>query len=171
MSKLNKDAALVVLNQDIPVDVKLTRGEVIDLIIDSTVEELQAALEQAQAAVRAAQEVTLTQAQIAKLLKDVKVAIRNGGYNEESKTYLVLTAHVACPPELGEGYQKARQEEAAARKALEQFSNRSAAKSAILRKLLEGTDQGKDLLTRIQAVKQELKSKAMASAVQLLLKG
>ena len=63
-----------------------------------------------------------------------------------------------------EELERAQRELDACKTALDQFRNRAAAKTTILRRMLDGTQQGKDLLKNIQAVKTELRVRALAAA-------
>jgi hypothetical protein len=165
MSKV-KEEALAVLSQELPVDMKLTRGEVIDLIIDSTVQDLETQVKDLEVQIKEANSFKITQAQLLKHFKDVEFNLQ--GWNND----ISLVTKIPLPNEFIDQL-KARdalvKQQRNVRTALNQFNNRAAAKTAILRNLLNGTEKGRDLLGRLDKLKIDLKTKALQSAAQMTL--
>lgn len=165
---MSVENALCTVSQELPVETKLTRSEIIDLVIESVHEDLNKKKDELERALNSLRKVQLTP-EIEKLVLSrtvVSIYVPYDGGQPTLSATVNDNDHFPLPKELknhGGQVIKLKKEINEVEQALRQLQNKSAAKNTILKRFLEGTAEGRELLRRIGEFKMQLKTKMLTA--------
>jgi hypothetical protein len=162
---MSKNELSLIGSPSLPVETKLTKSEVIELIIESMSSELKAQEHALEEELKTICNFPLSE--VAALLTSATVNIRES-WNDKSKIQLSLSAELknvgALTARVGRMHavQAELQRIRTVRNELE--GNKQRAKNEILKRFLEQTDEGRTVLEQINSFKLKLQTKLLAAA-------